>query len=387
MREETAEKIVKLRSGYTTGSCATATAYAAASFLLTQKKLNCCSITLPKGKHVEFTIEEYIVEKYIAENDQVTTSTIKDAGDDPDVTHGATVFSTVTLSATKGVTFLAGDGVGMVTRPGLPIPPGEPAINPVPRKMIQEHLAQLAEQHAYNGGFNVWVGVKNGKHLATKTMNARLGILGGLSILGTTGIVRPFSCSAYIASIQQGVDVALSNNESHLFACTGNKSEDAAVRLFSTATAPIKEIALIEMGDFIGAVLKHIKKLDITDTNKVPLRRLSIVGGFGKLSKFAQGHLDLHSKSSSIDLDFLANIAGDLGASQSTIDEMKQANTSIEALSIANSSCDGLANKICQLGAINAQKYLPDTTEVDVIVIDKQSQTLGSWSSLSNGII
>ncbi|OUR99113.1 cobalt-precorrin-5B (C(1))-methyltransferase [Gammaproteobacteria bacterium 42_54_T18] len=381
MREETAEKIVKLRSGYTTGSCATATAYAAASLLLTQKKLTCCSITLPKGKHVEFAIENYSTE-----NNRATASTIKDAGDDPDVTHGATVFSTVELTSTKGVTLYAGDGVGMVTKPGLPIPAGEPAINPIPRKMIRDHLEKLAEQHSYNGGFKVWVGVKNGKLLATKTMNARLGILGGLSILGTTGIVRPFSCSAYIASIQQGVDVALSNGEPHLFACTGNKSEDAAVRMFSTDMVPIKEIALIEMGDFIGAVLKHIKKLDVSDTSKVPLDRLTIVGGFGKLSKFAQGHLDLHSKSSSIDLGFLANIARELGAPTDTTEKMKEANTSIEALSIANKTCSGVANKICQLGAAIAKKYMPDSVAIDVIVIDKQSQALGSWSSSSNGI-
>lgn len=380
MREETAEKIVKLRSGYTTGSCATATAYAAASFLLTQKKLDCCTITLPKGKNVEFTINNYIIE-----NNKVTASTTKDAGDDPDVTHGATVFSIVELTPIEGVALYAGDGVGTVTRPGLPVPVGEPAINPVPRKMILSHLSQLANEHSYQGGFNVWVGVENGKHLATKTMNARLGIMGGLSILGTTGIVRPFSCSAYIASIQQGIDVALSNNESHLFACTGNKSEDAAVRLYSTATAPVKEIALIEMGDFIGAVLKHIRKLDKNDASKVPLQRLTIVGGFGKLSKFAQGHLDLHSKSSSIDLDFLADIACELGAPLDTSNKMKQANTSIEALSIANKACNGLAEKICQLAAKNAQKFLPDSTEVDVIVIDKQSQALGSWSSLSSG--
>ena len=381
MREETAEKIVKLRSGYTTGSCATATAYAAASLLLTEKKLTRCSITLPKGKHVEFVIENNTIE-----NNRATASTIKDAGDDPDVTHGATVFSTVELTSTKGIEFYAGDGVGMVTKPGLPIPAGQPAINPVPRKMIEEHLTLLAELHSYNGGFKVWIGVENGEHLATKTMNARLGIMGGLSILGTTGIVRPFSCSAYIASIQQGVDVALSNNESHLFACTGNKSEDAATRLFSTDTAPLKEIALIEMGDFIGAVLKHIKKLNTADTSKVALRRLTIVGGFGKLSKFAQGHLDLHSKSSSIDFDFLANIASELGSPKDTCENMKQANTSIEALSIADEVCTGLAEKVCHLGAKNAQKYLPIDTAIDVIVIDKQSQVLGSWSSLSHGI-
>ena len=180
--------------------------------------------------------------------------------------------------------------------------------------------------------------------------------------------------------------MALSNNESHLFACTGNKSEDAATRLFSTDAGHVNEIALIEMGDFIGAVLKHIKKLDATDTSKAPLHRLTIVGGFGKLSKFAQGHLDLHSKSSSINLDFLADIAGELGAPTGATDKMKQANTSIEALSIANNACSGLANKICQLGAVNAQKYLPDATAIDVIAIDKHSEPLGSWSSLSNGI-
>lgn len=401
MREETAETIVKLRSGYTTGACATATAYAAAYLLLSGKTLQHCSITLPKGQHVEFLIDRCFLK---TSDDNIATAgddlktvasatTTKDAGDDPDVTHGATVFSTVELTPTPGVNFYSAEGVGTVTRPGLPIPAGQPAINPVPRQMIHNHLTQLAQNHAYNGGFNVSVGVENGKNLASKTMNPRLGIVNGLSILGTTGIVRPFSCSAYIASIQQGIDVALSNGESHLFACTGNKSEETAVRLFSKQNKPVNEIALIEMGDFIGAVLKHVKKISNSPpyttseaATPVSLKRLTIIGGFGKLSKFAQGNLDLHSKSSSIDLDFLAELASTLGTPGTACTQIKQSNTSIEALSIANDHCKGFADKLCKLGVDTATKYVQEAIHIDVIAIDKQSKVVGSWSSASRAI-
>jgi hypothetical protein len=178
---------------------------------------------------------------------------------------------------------------------------GGPAINPVPRKMMTEHLGALAAEFGYAGGFEVAIGVENGEALALKTMNPRLGILGGLSILGTTGIVRPFSCSAYIASIHQAIDVARANGIGHVAACTGNASEDAMRAHYGLA-----DIALIEMGDFAGAVLKHLKR--------APVARLSMCGGFGKLSKLAAGHLDLHSRTSSIDLAQLAAWARDAGA-------------------------------------------------------------------------
>jgi len=356
MREETPEANKKLRSGFTTGACATVTSLAAATLLLKQQLSKVLSITLPKGQHVEFHLQT--CEQL---NDvEARASTIKDAGDDPDVTHKATVFSCVKLSENKGIRFFAAQGVGKVTRDGLPIPKGEPAINPVPRKMITEHLTRLANECSYAGGFEVYIGVVNGEELAKQTMNPRLGILDGLSILGTTGIVRPFSCSAYIASINQGIDVAYANGISHIAACTGSSSED-----FIKSKLNLSEMALIEMGDFIGAVLKHLRK--------VPMQHLTICGGFGKISKLAAGHKDLHSRVSSIDFEFLATQAGIVGADKAIQEQILKANTSIEALSL----CPALGNQICLLAKSVARKVVPSSCSVDVVAINKQGESVG----------
>ena len=226
MRDETAEQPAPLRSGLTTGSCATATSLAAARLLLGGVCNDAVQITLPKGKQVQMRLEFCRLWE-----DGAEAGTIKDAGDDPDVTHGALLYSRVRLRPEPGIGFVAGQGVGTVTRPGLVLNVGEPAINPVPRKMITEHLQQLATELGYGGGFEVTVNVQDGEALALKTMNPRLGILGGLSILGTSGIVRPFSCAAYIASIHQGIDVAKTNGYLHIAACTGNASEDTMRRV------------------------------------------------------------------------------------------------------------------------------------------------------------
>ncbi|MDH5302435.1 MAG: cobalt-precorrin-5B (C(1))-methyltransferase, partial [Gammaproteobacteria bacterium] len=257
MRVESPESTAPLRTGFTTGACATACALAAARLLLGGESTEVVTIILPKGQQPEFSLHACELQ-----GDRGYAATIKDAGDDPDVTHGALVQVWVELIP-AGIEFMAGAGVGMVTRAGLPIPPGEPAINPVPRNMINEHLQDLAAASGYGGGFRVTIGVENGAELATKTMNPRLGIVGGLSILGTTGIVRPFSCSAYIASIHQAMDVAKANGINHIAACTGNSSEIAARKLYG-----LPDMALIEMGDFVGAVLKYLKK--------TPFQRVSL---------------------------------------------------------------------------------------------------------------
>ena len=199
--------------------------------------------------------------------------------------------------------------------------------------MIREHLRELATIHHYDGGFEVTVSVEDGEAIALKTMNGRLGILGGISILGTTGIVRPFSCAAYIASIHQGIDVARANGAQHIAACTGNSSET-----FIAAQYHLPDMALIEMGDFVGAVLKYVRHH--------PVDRLSICGGFGKLSKLAMGHLDLHSRVSSIDFDYLANAAASTGADETLQQQIRAANTSIEALNLCQAAQIDLASKI-----------------------------------------
>lgn len=364
MRDETPEDARPLRSGYTTGSCATATSLAAARLLLGGIVSDAADITLPKGQHVSLPL---VFCRFVNSTDGsggAEAGTIKDAGDDPDVTHGALVFARVQLGAEAGVRFHAGPGVGTVTRAGLTLAIGEPAINPVPRRMMHDHLVELAAQYGYTGGFDVTIGVENGEALALKTMNPRLGILGGLSILGTTGIVRPFSCSAYIASIHQGIDVARANGYRHVAACTGNASEDAM-----RAHYGLPDIALIEMGDFVGAVLKHVRR--------APVDKLSLCGGFGKLSKLAAGHLDLHSRHSSIDLPLLAQWAGEAGGSAELQARIRAANTSQEALALALKEQVALGDIVCRHAREVAQGIVPPEVAVEVFAIDRAGRFVG----------
>ena len=359
MRDETAEQPAPLRSGLTTGSCATATSLAAARLLLGGVSHDAVEITLPKGKKVQMRLEFCRLSE-----DGAEAGTIKDAGDDPDVTHGALLYSRVRLRPEPGIGFIAGHGVGTVTRPGLVLNVGEPAINPVPRQMITDHLQQLAAELSYGGGFDVTVNVQDGEALALKTMNPRLGILGGLSILGTSGIVRPFSCAAYIASIHQGIDVAKTNGYLHIAACTGNASEDTMRRVYN-----LPEIALIEMGDFVGAVLKHLRK--------VPVDKLSICGGFGKISKLAAGHMDLHSRHSSIDLPQLAEWAAAIGADSALQDAIRQANTSQQALALASAVGIALGDAVCQHALDFARSVVPAQVQIEVFAIDRQGAIVG----------
>ncbi|CAG4888785.1 cobalt-precorrin-5B (C(1))-methyltransferase [Paraburkholderia saeva] len=360
MRDETPEQPAPLRSGYTTGSCATATSLAAARLLLAGIAGDVAEIVLPKGQHVPMPL----VFCRLTDDGGAEAGTIKDAGDDPDVTHGAVVFARVRLSAQPGVRFFAGPGVGTVTRAGLTLAVGEPAINPVPRQMMTQHLTDLAAEQGYAGGFDVTIGVEGGEALALKTMNPRLGIVGGLSILGTTGIVRPFSCSAYIASIHQGIDVARANGYRHIAACTGNASEDAM-----RAHYGLPDIALIEMGDFVGAVFKHLRR--------TPVDRLSVCGGFGKLSKLAAGHLDLHSRNSSIDLEQLASWAAEHGADVSLLQAIRASNTSQQALAIARDRGVPLGDIVCAHALRVARDIVPVEVTVEMFAIDRQGHIVG----------
>ncbi|WP_426142950.1 cobalt-precorrin-5B (C(1))-methyltransferase [Pseudomonas sp. DWP3-1-2] len=360
MRDETAEQPAPLRSGLTTGSCATATSLAAARLLLGGAVSDAVHIVLPKGKQVQMRLEFCRLCPEGAE-----AGTLKDAGDDPDVTHGALVYARVRLLDIPTVRFVAGPGVGTVTRPGLVLNVGEPAINPVPRRMMIEHLQVLANETGYVGGFEVTVGVEGGEALALKTMNPRLGIIGGLSILGTSGIVRPFSCAAYIASIHQGIDVAKTNGYSHIAACTGNASEDTMRRVYQ-----MPDIALIEMGDFVGAVLKHLRK--------APVSKLSICGGFGKISKLAARHMDLHSRHSSIDLPQLARWAADVGADDALQQAIREANTSQQALAMSAALGIPLGDVVCQHALDFARSVVPEQVQVEVFAIDRQGGIVGT---------
>ena len=274
----------RLRRGWTTGACATAATRAAYTALLTGEFPDPVTIELPKGQRPSFALATEEIGEGFAR-----AGIVKDAGDDPDVTHLALVHSTVREGARgAGVEFRAGPGVGTVTRPGLPIAVGEAAINPVPRRMMREAIEEVAAEHGAPGDLVVEIGVRDGERLAEKTWNPRLGIIGGLSILGTTGVVIPYSCSAWIHSIHRGVDVARAMGLTHVAGCTGRTSEEAVRQLHGL---PME--AMLDMGDFAGGLLKYLRRH--------PVPRVTIGGGFAKISKLADGHLDLHSARSQVD--------------------------------------------------------------------------------------
>src|SRR6185295_16352221 len=265
-----------------------------------------------------------------------TTGVIKDAGDDPDVTHGALVKATLRRGADdSGVTFRAGPGVGTVTRPGLPLPPGEPAINPVPREMIAAAINEAAAALGAARDVTVEISIPGGEELARKTLNARLGIVGGLSILGTTGVVVPYSCAAWVHSIHRGIDVARAAGLEHIAASTGSVSEAAVARLYE-----LPEAALIDMGDFVGGTLKYLRRH--------PVPRLTLAGGFAKIAKLADGHLDLHSSRSRLDPAALADVLAGLGADPATVAAAAAVGTAGAILELAGDRRAALAAAVAR---------------------------------------
>jgi cobalt-precorrin-5B (C1)-methyltransferase len=254
--------------------------------------------------------------------------------------------------------------VGIVTKPGLPLPVGEPAINPVPRKMITEVVATLAEAHGVAADFAVTISVRDGEKLAEKTWNPRLGIVGGLSILGTTGIVIPYSCSAWIHSIHRGVDVARAMGLTHVVGSTGDTSEKAAM-----ARLGLEIEAYLDMGDFVGGMLKYIKAN--------PVKRVTIAGGFAKLVKLAQGAMDLHSGRSGVDLELLAGMLEELGADAALVAAARGANTAGEVLVMAEAVGVRIADAVARRARDAAQRVLGDASVVDVLVVDRVGQIVG----------
>lgn len=352
-----------LRPGWTTGACATAATTAAYTALLTGDFPDPVTITLPKGQTPSFALA---VEQLDAESGTATAGVVKDAGDDPDVTHGAVVRATVrALPAGSGVVFRAGPGVGTVTRPGLPLDVGEPAVNPVPRQMMREHIARVAEENGGAGDVELTLSVDHGEEIARSTWNPRLGILGGLSILGTTGVVVPYSCSAWIDSIRRGVDVARAAGRTHVAGCTGSTSEKTVVAEYG-----LPEDALLDMGDFAGAVLKYIRRH--------PVDRLTICGGFAKLSKLAAGHLDLHSKRSQVDKGFLASLAQRGGADTQLAEDIAAANTGLAALQLCAAAGVPLGDLVAAAARDEALAVLRGApVRVDVVCIDRAGTVVG----------
>ena len=337
----------QLRRGWTTGACAAAAAKSACSALLGRGFVDPVSILLPKGEEPSFAVEVTSQGDGWAE-----VGIIKDAGDDPDVTHGALILAKVSRGDSgQGLRFFAGEGVGTVTKPGLPLAVGEPAINPVPRLMIDQAITDVLEGAAPD--FDVTISIRDGEALALKTWNGRLGIVGGLSVLGTTGVVRPFSCSSWIASIHRGIDVAVATGREHVIAATGATSETVAREIYG-----LSEEDCLDMGDFAGGVLKYLRKH--------PIPKLTISGGIGKMTKLAQGASDLHSGRSQVDFAALAKM-GDCT-------DALRANTALEALQICGPELAEAVARDAQKQALKMLNGAP--VEVETIVIDRSGNLL-----------
>jgi cobalt-precorrin-5B (C1)-methyltransferase len=345
-----------LRRGWTTGACATAAAKAAAAALLTGRFPDPVRIRLPRGEEPAFALATTG-----READRATAGVVKDAGDDPDVTHGALVLSTVRLLPPgAGLRFGAGPGVGTVTRPGLPLPPGEPAINPRPRGMVADALAELGVRDA-----EVVVSIPGGEKIAERTLNGRLGIVGGLSVLGTTGVVVPYSCAAWIDTIHRGIDVARAMGLPHVVGATGSTSEAAAQALHG-----LPETALIEMGDFAGGMLKYLRRH--------PVPRVSVAGGVAKMTKLAQGMLDLHSRRGAADMDALAEVALAAGAEAALAERIRGAGTVAQAFGEAAAAGLPLGNAIAA-GAwrVAAEALGREDTALEILLFDRAGALAG----------
>ena len=350
-----------LRRGWTTGACATAATKAAWTALLTGKFPDPVQITLPKGQTPEFALA--LQER---DGDTVRVGIVKDAGDDPDVTHGALIVAEVTPSrAGSGVTFKAGEGVGTVTKPGLPIPPGDPAINPVPRDLMTNVIQDVATAHGASPDATITISVPGGEKIARQTWNPRLGIEGGISILGTTGIVVPYSCAAWIHSIHRGIDVARALNTPHIAACVGSTSERMVQSIYD-----LPETAFIDMGDFVGGMLKYLRRH--------PVRKISVAGGFGKFTKLANGAMDLHSSRSQVDPSFLAACLEEVDATADTVAYARTANTALDVLDRAEADNLALPDVIADKAhaCVMAKLHGADT-DVEILISNRQGNLIG----------
>jgi cobalt-precorrin-5B (C1)-methyltransferase len=354
----------KLRTGFTTGACAAAAAKAATRCLLGGSVLTEIETTLPNRQKVTFALH-----RCQREGAGVLASVIKDAGDDPDCTHGAELVATVTPAATAGVELRGGAGVAVVTKPGLGLEVGDPAVNPIPRKNIIEMVSEELAAAGSTSGVVVTLSVPGGEEMAKKTLNARLGLLGGISILGTSGIVKPYSTAAYKASIIQAIDVARERGLTTLVVTTGGKSEAYAMKLLPE----LPEEAFIQMGDFVGITLRHCARRQTT--------RVVIVGMMGKLSKMADGKMQTHAAGSEVNMQLLADLATELGAPPALVAAIAAANTARHVLELcAGAALTGITTLICRKVVEHTTRHVgPSAPLIQAVLVDFDGRVLGRY--------
>lgn len=347
-----------LRSGWTTGTCSAAAAKAAATGLLFQQVQTSVEVALPDARVVWFAVERCDVE-----DDRCEAVVVKDAGDDPDVTHGAHLTATVRWLDGPGLQLEGGVGVGVVTKPGLGLEVGGPAINPVPRQMIRENILSVFDLE--QRGVRVTISVPDGEKRAKKTTNARLGILGGISILGTTGIVRPFSTESWRASVLQAVSVMAAQGEATLVLATGGRTEKAAVRMLPQ----LPEVCFVEVGDFTGAALREAVDKGLSE--------VIFVGMAGKLTKLASGVLMTHYTKSKVDPAVLVEITREVTANEQLLEGVAGANTARHAYELWEASgvlraagdllCARVAAVLSRFSGLRSQVAMVDPAGIRVV--------------------
>ena len=356
-----------LRTGYTTGTCAAAATKAALSALVSGNKLPKVNVSLPKDKHIVIDIAWI---KFVDER-SVTASVIKDGGDDPDVTNGAEIWSTVSLlESSNKIMIDGGIGVGRVTKPGLGLEIGKAAINPTPLKMINQAIEEILEKQQKNRyGLSILISVPKGEEIAKRTDNPRLGIIGGISILGTTGIVIPYSTASFAASIRQSIDVSIAMGSDSVILTTGGRSEDFARSIFGNSVA---DHAYIQIGDFIGFSIKQcaIKKI----------KKAYVIGFIGKLTKMAMGVKQTHVKGSNVDMNFLATLANRCGANNDLVKKIKLANTARHVGELIDQS--GLSmfyDVLCEEVYNHLSKDSPSDLHIKIILLDFTGKVIGNF--------
>lgn len=343
-----------LREGYTTGACAAAAAKAATLGLRTGVVPDTVEIWLPAGRAAGFAVA-----CIARSNDAVTCGVIKDAGDDPDVTHGAEIRATVSRISGSGVELTGGIGVGTVTRPGLGLPVGGPAINPVPQRMIRAAVTEVADYLLQGSGLRVEIAVPEGERLAQRTLNGRLGIIGGISILGTTGIVKPWSTAAWRASVLQAIDVAAANGIRQIVLSTGGRTE----RFAQSLLPDLPEMAFVEMGEFTGPALRRARERGMV--------RVTLAGMIGKFSKIAQGHMVTHVAGNQVDPAFLAELAAAGGGGADLCAAIAAANTARHAQELAQATgCHGFFEVITRRALGQCQRVAGPELQVRAVLFD-----------------
>ncbi len=358
------EEKTKLKTGFTTGSSATAASKAALLSIINQKKIENVDILLPKRSYIQIPIHscEFGSEK-------AKCSVIKNGGDDPDVTHGAEII--VELSFTKKINQVdidGGEGIGIVTKPGLGLEINKPAINPIPKKMIIENLREVGKEILLEKGIRIVISVPKGKELGPKTDNPRLGITNGISILGTSGIVIPFSTAAYAASIRQNLDVAIAMGNHTVVLTTGGRSEDFAKKMVD-----LPEHCFVQIGDFSGYAIQQCGRKDI--------KRAYVVGFIGKLAKMAAGVKQTHVKGSKVDMSFLAGLAEKCNANESVIQDIKKANTARHVSEIVQENkVEGFFDLICGETYKHMKKHSEEKVPIEVVLFDFEGNILARKS-------